>query len=195
VWNAKVTKIIHQKTGCPKCAGRPRVDNIEIDNRIIYKHLEVKRCGDYVNASTKIKWLCLMDADHIWFASPKDVISHSTGCPHCQSLFGTHTVVDDIKFVSKREAKTFLTLRDYSQRYNFTIILQKKYNKFTRHTCDFYIPEYKLWIEVGNIKTEKYLTNISNKRGWVEQMGEHFIFGDDSETIEQQVNDFINKDL
>jgi len=43
-------------------------------------------------------------------------------------------------------------------------------------TCDFYIPDVQLWIEVSGIQTRVYKTRLQKKIKWVEELKENFLF-------------------
>ncbi len=195
IWKATPTKVLNQKTGCPTCAGRPVITNDVIDKRIIEKSLLVIRNDNYVNAHTKIKWSCVLNSNHSWYATPKDVINKGTGCPFCCPVIGgVKTQINNIIFGSKLEAQLFNELTHLSKKYMFTVDRQVRYNQTSRHTCDFYIKELSLWIEVGNFKTPKYLSNIDQKRKWItDEKQEFFIFGNNVKTIISQLIEMINQ--
>jgi hypothetical protein len=176
---------MYANQSCPKCAGQVSRTDKEIDNELSHQGRSIRRLGDYVNASTKIKWQCPTHDEHTWFATPKDVIRKGTGCPHCRTgIFGSKNIlVEGVYFRSAREGQAYKTLLT-----KFTkeqIRLQVRYNHTSRHTCDFYIPHKKWWIEIGNIKTPQYLKTLRQKQKWVEDVGEVWYHFDSNIELEQ----------
>lgn len=83
-WITTPSKIINQRTGCPKCSNRIRLTNDNVDERIKRKNLPLTRIGDYVNISTKIEWKCNV-CQSLWKAKPSNILNEHTGCPICRT--------------------------------------------------------------------------------------------------------------
>jgi len=186
-WQATPNKILSAGTGCPKCAGRPILTNTEVDQRLTKQNRPIKRISDIKGTNHITEWQCTLHKEHKWTAKPKDVFSRQTGCPHCRNQFGRQVTINEIKFPSIREANTYQLLIEL----NLDFEMRKRYNTKTRHNCDFYIPKLNLWIEVGNIKTKKYLDNIERKRKWVLRKGENFIQCDTHTQVQKYLEKLI----
>lgn len=72
IWKTAFTNIFHHRTRCPSCIGKLPLTNETVDKRL--KNRKIKRLGDFVNCSTKIKWQCL-ECDYVWEARPNDVVN------------------------------------------------------------------------------------------------------------------------
>lgn len=88
---------------------------------------------------------------------------NSPVCEHChpEKLFGTDVEIDGILFNSMIEAEVYVKLLKLATEFNFSILRQIPYkdlfpNISSRHTADFYIPEYQIVVEAGGVNTERY---------------------------------------
>ena len=92
------------------------------------------------------------------------------------STYGTIISYEDNTFNSIFELNNYILLNKY-----FTNIdLHKKYPN-SNYINDFYIPEYKLWIEVTSFNEsfkywDTYISKINEKRQIVEAQGDQFLF-------------------
>lgn len=103
-------------------------------------------------------------------------------CDHCLNIsdtgikgrFGAKTTHNGIIFPSKIEAEVFAQLTKLAKEFNFSIRRQVPYKELfaninTKHTADFYIPEYGVIVEAGGVNTQKYIEtrewklSLSNK--------------------------------
>ncbi len=178
IWKTSPNRLLTKHgTNCPKCSKKAILTNQIVDKRISKKKLQVVRLGNIKGTNNKIKWQCLYDKTHTWKTTPKAILISRTGCPHCYFEIGGRgrpTNVYGKSFRSNIEAKVYKYLVD-----KFgppAIELQKRYNIKTKHTCDFYIPSLKVWIEVSNYTDYNYLKNIKKKEKWVNNRGEKFYF-------------------
>lgn len=90
-WNASLQSVIYHKTGCPKC-GRNRIiasctkhrkTNESIDHELLEKSIDtIKRCGNYINNTTPIEWVCIV-CEHKWITSPNDILHSGHRCVRC----------------------------------------------------------------------------------------------------------------
>lgn len=78
-WHTTANSVLNLKSGCPKCFGKIKHTNADIDSMI---SAGIKRLGDYINFDTPILWGC-RTCDHTWTSSPNGVITKQTGCPVC----------------------------------------------------------------------------------------------------------------
>lgn len=78
-WRASPTDVLHQKTGCPYCAGRMRLSEDEIDRRFLARGL--RRIGPYAGIDGKVETECLT-CGHVWFPSAWNA-TKAGGCPSC----------------------------------------------------------------------------------------------------------------
>lgn len=185
VWDATLEKIFLGNTGCPNCAGRPKLTNERADKLLKEKQRNARRLEQISGTCNKIKWQCINNKNHNWKATPKDVIHKGTGCPHCRKgIFGAEqTLASGIPFRSKREAESYNILLEFFEPED--ILLQQRYNTNTKHTCDFVISSQNWWIEIGNIKSKKYLHTLMLKRNWIEQKGDKWFQFDSSVELHQ----------
>jgi hypothetical protein len=89
IWRARPNGISSGR-GCPECAHRirriknmaRRPSNEEIDQALLQK--KIKRLDEYVNARTKILFVCLI-CEYEWMARPFNILSAKcdSGCPKC----------------------------------------------------------------------------------------------------------------
>lgn len=80
-WMAVPDAVIgKKKSGCPKCAGKVRVTNDDVD--VVCKSRNITRCGDVISNNVPVPMLCNV-CNHIWHARPAKLIHAGTGCPKC----------------------------------------------------------------------------------------------------------------
>lgn len=80
-WKAIPSSIFIGK-GCPRCAGKEKLNDEIIDDRI--KNRSILREGSFVDTYTKIKWRCKID-NFEWDAVANSILQ-GTGCPRCVGL-------------------------------------------------------------------------------------------------------------
>lgn len=181
-----------QGYGCAQCAGCKRLSNEEFDKKLTESNRGVIRVGEYINSYTPILVQCVA-CNHKWAARPTKLHGkHATGCPKCRTkkgVFGTYVEHKGYKFRSILESKCYDVVEEFTHRRGFTFQCQKTYPQSkTNHSCDFYVNEIKLWIEVSGIQTETYRTRIQRKVGWVDELGENFIFAKNAEQLKEILN-------
>lgn len=80
-----MVKAVNRGNWCASCAGRPKVTNEWVDERIRYRN--IKRLSDYVNARTHIEWQCTI-CQNQWVATWDNINNSYSGCPNCASSRG-----------------------------------------------------------------------------------------------------------
>ncbi len=168
------------KQGCPHCCRKNRAHTNEtFDILLAESGRNVERMGDYVDSHTHIDVRC-GQCDHVWAAMPTKLIgSKATGCPRCRTehgVFGTYVEKFGVKFRSMLECDCYEIIIEFCNQRGFSFEHQKKYpQSVTNHTCDFFIPELKLWIETSNISTNTYMTRLQQKIKWVYELQDNFL--------------------
>lgn len=76
-----IPSILFAGSGCPNCAGRPKIDTKSFKKRMFKINPNIEVLGEYVNTDTKIKCLCKV-CNNIWNPTPHDLQS-GRGCPEC----------------------------------------------------------------------------------------------------------------
>ena len=177
-WTTKLTKVINEHTGCPKCsyecrADRKRLTLSEIEHRLIGRNITLT--DKYINSHTPTDWTCNLCA-HTWTALPTKILNQYTGCPHCADVgggkFGRKCVVNGVKFDSMLEYHCYLELCKLTP----CVVLQQPYPYNKRMKCDFVIKSGTVWIEVSSLKMRSYLDRIHTKRNMIESCGFVFVF-------------------
>lgn len=184
-WETKPNKIFSSGTRCPKCSKKQPLTNEIVDERLVSENILIKRIGEISGTHKKLKWGCTKNLEHVWETTPVAILSHKTGCPHCYAENGGRgipTTRNGIWFRSTLEASVYDRLLEKFP--NTEIVTQKRYNKTTKHTCDFYLPLFHAWIEVSNYTSYNYLQNIEKKRNWVKQINENFFFIKSSKEVD-----------
>ena len=82
--------LIHNNTGCPKCAGRDKTTE-EFINELKEINNDIEILGEYIDTNTKIKCKCKID-NHIWYALPNNLLN-GTGCPKCTGKIRNKTTI------------------------------------------------------------------------------------------------------
>lgn len=174
-WKTTASAIIHQKQGCPKCAGNIQYTDAEVATMIQEITPDVILVGKYSGMNNLASFGC--NHGHTWSITPANIIhGRAKECPICKPYvhgkqFGKKTVVDNILFRSNFEAECYNVLQSSTIQFE----RQHRYG-FNRYTCDFFVPATNHWIEVSNLKTRKYLDRINEKRAFVESLGGQFTF-------------------
>lgn len=165
--------------GCPVCAGNTLDTNSVFDKKLRAADRGVYRIGEYKGSHTPIEVEC-GTCQYRWCAKPTKLTgAHATGCPVCRTsngIFGTYVERNGMRFRSILESDCYDVVEDYCTQHNYRFEHQKKYPQSeTNHSCDFYIYELQLWLEVSNIKTQEYETRIRRKVAWVRDLNENFL--------------------
>lgn len=182
--------------GCPYCANK----RVCADNNLLFKFPEIAKEWNYkknsigpdmvvYSSEKKYWWICKLG--HEWIASINQrTQSTQTRCPHCSKKV---KLKDGTCFDSMPEAYLYLKLKSRK----FRIEINKKYG-LRGYRCDFYLPEFKTYIEVtsyykssrGYVKKfwPFYYKKILKKREYVEKvLRENFRF------IQFQLNNYQRK--
>jgi very-short-patch-repair endonuclease len=85
-WMARPNDILKGR-GCPKCAGKLRITNAIMDERLVGRNIQ--RLGEVIDSETKILFKCLIDGNE-WSATPNS-ISRGSGCPKCGIKISANT--------------------------------------------------------------------------------------------------------
>jgi hypothetical protein len=95
IWMACSNNILNNNTGCPKCAGNAKLNNKEIDIRLIGR--SIIRLDDYNGIMNPIHFQCLIDnCKYIWLTAPDVVLNQKSGCPACYGHIKlTNEIIDE----------------------------------------------------------------------------------------------------
>jgi Zn finger protein HypA/HybF involved in hydrogenase expression len=170
-------KHISARQGCPTCAFNTLLTNEQFDTKLKKAQRGIVRVGNYCGSHVPITVKCEYCL-YSWKAKPTKLHGkRATGCPKCRSKFGTPTTVNGITFRSILESACYTVVQEACKNNGLSFEHQKRYpQSTTNHTCDFYIPEVQLWIEVSGIKTEVYKSRLQKKISWVKELNENFLF-------------------
>lgn len=165
--------------GCPVCAGNTLNTNNKFDEKLQTAGRGIRRIGEYKGSHTPVEVECGV-CHHRWSAKPTKLTgTRATGCPACRTskgIFGTYVEHNGLRFRSMLESECYDVVEDYCKQHGYQFEHQKKYPQSeTNHSCDFYICELRLWLEVSNIKTREYETRIQRKVAWVRDLNENFL--------------------
>lgn len=128
-WNAAPGNTLSGK-GCPKCAGNLKLTNEEYIDKLKIVNPYIKPLGEYINSTTKIPHMCLIDGC-VWETAPYSTLS-GYGCPQCHETKG------------ERQIRQWLELHNIEYTYQKTFIDCRDIKVLP---FDFYIPKYHLCIE------------------------------------------------
>lgn len=194
-WDTRVTKVINEHTGCPKCSYKDRnrsrrLTQANIEHRILHRPL--KLVSLYEKLSAKATWQCTV-CNHKWVASPEKVVNQYTGCPHCapDGQYGQKVIHEGKRFDSKLEFDCYWMVREFFDEQMIT--RQVRYPHNARMTADFVVQQHKLWIEVSSFKARKYLDKIVGKRKAVETIGNTLMFASSPGDLRKQLEKFLNR--
>lgn len=136
IWDTAPANILNAGNGCPKCSNQLPLTNNIIDTALQNQERKIKRLDDSNGGRIKIRWQCTNDkknCNHIWLASPGNVIGNRSGCPCCK--------------LKKNEHIAYTMLKNA----NIAFEIQKWITDITYTTdnikADFYLPEHKTIIE------------------------------------------------
>lgn len=178
--------------GCPLCAGNVTNTNAAFDAKLVAAGRGVNRVGEYVGSHVPIGVACTV-CNHEWLAKPTKLTgAGATGCPKCRTskgVFGTYVERNGVRFRSILESECYVVIESYCKEHNRTFEHQKKYpQSVTNHSCDFYVHELQLWIEVSNIKTPEYISRIQQKVKWVHELNASFLFVQTAAQLKEILN-------
>lgn len=177
IWSASVDQIYQSNSSCPQCAGSVPYNIETLQNKLDIKNNNIKVVDLYdgnKDSGRKGRFQC--DKGHEWIANIHNVIKFNYGCPYCNYNFGCpSTSSDGNKFHSKLEMFAYNQFKKCDN--NF--IMQHRYSCHRKHTCDFYFPDSKKWIEICGermLTIKKYADTIEYKKNLVENVfGETFV--------------------
>lgn len=182
-WNSRVDSVINKKSGCPSCAGN-KAYTVDSLNKKLHNQgrddLEVLELyagslKDFIKKSRYGLFLCTKCGDR-WKADIHNILKFGYGCPLCNDNIGSRLVVDGETFHSKLEFYFWKRYHELNKQYR--IMRQERYSPNRRLTCDFYIPQLQLWVEVTGqylLKNTKYASTIAEKRSIIENKGHTFV--------------------
>lgn len=172
-WVATPSQYINNNSHCPICINANIKYDINDINNKLPQHIT---CEDYNGMNTTSSFVC--NVGHRFKCTPSNIIhQRHFDCPVCNPYshncgFGKTTVYNEIIFKSMLECRCYQLLENVGIQFNY----QHPYAYNARKKCDFYVVDLCLWIEVSSFTNEKYLDRIKEKRRFVEQIGETFIF-------------------
>lgn len=166
--------------GCIACANNTLNSNAQFELKLNQANRGVVRIGEYTGSHNAILVQC-QACNHEWTAKPTKLTGKAaTGCPKCRTkygVFGTFVEAHGKTFRSILESKCYDVVQKFCSHQGFEFEYQKKYiQSTTNHSCDFYIVDQKLWIEVSCINTPTYHSRIQRKLNWIRELGENFLF-------------------
>lgn len=138
IWETTPTILISANCGCPKCSRKNNVSSLKLNNQIIDDRLNgrnIQRLDDFINIKVKIRFLCLnKECNHIWLATPSNIINYYRGCPQCKTG------------KNEKLVKRILEENNIELEHNFNI---KNINILATNSfkIDFYIKNKKVAIE------------------------------------------------
>lgn len=95
IWKARPSDVL-RGSGCPKCNGRMKLSNKEVDNRLFNK--SIIRIDNFISTSTPINFQC-KECFHIWKTCPHHIFNN-TGCPICANKYSNEEI--DVKLIDKK---------------------------------------------------------------------------------------------
>jgi len=85
-WELTYDNFINNKTGCPKCAGRLKLTQLNVENTIMEKckekNYQLTKPFIYTNNKTRIYLKCNLDG-YEWDVRYYNLINSNKGCPKC----------------------------------------------------------------------------------------------------------------
>lgn len=185
VWQTTVDNVINKKSGCPKCSGNLpyTVDSLnrklEENERTDIAAIDIIP-GKLKTSNSKRKYRmgvfrCIR-CDNKWQANIHNVLKFRYGCPKCNANISTPVVVNGQHFHSKLEYYFYYNYKKTNIGYQ--INRQHKYSPNRRLTCDYYIPDLKVWIEISGgvlLAKDTYRNTITEKNAIVDSLNEQFV--------------------
>lgn len=134
IWLATPSNILHNQTGCPKCARSSlKLTNEIVDNRLLSKN--IRRIDNYCGANNKINFQCMNDiCNFIWSVQPSHILNNNVGCPNC--------------FIYKNEKLVGKILKDNQINYEPQKLIKNiVFSENNRMCVDFYLSKINTIIE------------------------------------------------
>lgn len=130
---------IHDKNGCPTCAGRINDDEQFIEKaKQIHGETYSYKLVEYINNRTKIKIIC--NKHGIFEQIPDSHINKGSGCPDCKKSIGENLIK---KFLTEKGIK-FISQKTFQN--------CKNPNTGRLLPFDFYIPAWNVCIEYDGLQ-------------------------------------------
>ena len=196
-WWSRVDSVINKKSGCPRCAGNIAYSAETLNAKLLEQGrtdlAAIEIHGGSLKGKTIIRPTATFECRECgnkWVANFHNVIKFRYGCPPCNDNIGTRVDINGMKFHSKLEYYFWKQYEESNKPY--VLLRQQKYLPSRRLTCDYYIPEKRLWVEITGgvlLNSKRYRDTIEEKRTIILQKNENFItlvtFAD--------INNFINE--
>lgn len=134
---------------CANCAKRPVIKNSDIDKKL--ESRTIYRIGDYINARTKIAFLCKKCRQY-FEAIPDNVINKMSDCPNCRMSKGEEKVAEylikiDIKYKREVTFSDLIGINGGRLRFDF----------YLTHNNEDFVIEYDGIFHYENCYSEKTL--------------------------------------
>jgi hypothetical protein len=195
VWRSRIDSVINKASGCPHCAGNIPYTTDTLNGKLLSRNRTDLVAVEIYNGSFKNKirqqrhalFVCV-HCNNNWTADIHNVIKFGYGCPQCNDNIGSRVEVDGLKFHSKLEY--YFWYQYHEKQKPYVILRQQKYLPSRRFTCDYYIPEKRMWIEITSrslLKRKKYSCTLEEKRIIILQKNEIFV----TLTTFTEINKFI----
>ena len=182
-WKARVDNVVHKNSGCPVCAGNIPYTVETLNQRLFHDGRNDLHVKELINGSRRNGksiqrsgiFVCAK-CNNEWKADIHNVVKFHYGCPSCNDNIGTRVKVDGLSFHSKLE---YYFWKQYNNKeLKFVLLRQQRYLPSRRLSCDFYIPEKRLWVEISGgamLIQDKYQKTINEKQRIVENKKEQFV--------------------
>lgn len=131
-WNAVANTLLNMSTvGCPRCAGKARVDEAILIERLAAAQPTLRYVSGYSDLAHKARFACNA-CGYEWEAWPTNILRRSKGCPRCSSSSGAQRI------------EAYLKQRDiaFDVEYRFEDCRCERPLPF-----DFYLPQDRIAIE------------------------------------------------
>lgn len=167
-------------TSCRKCfskANTPKYTS-EQYNKIL-EETQFILVDEYITNETQVMHQCTK-CEEEFLAAPRR-IEKGQKCPGCGTFkqkpsTATKTEYNGKLYPSQFEARCAKVIYEFTE----NVIEQKRYPQPNHmKTCDFYLPEYDLWVEVSTYNLDWYIDRINNK----EKLVDNFFFANQVTTL------------
>lgn len=100
-WLGLPSNVIHNGTGCPKCANNMKYTTKKFIEFISVINPEVEVLGKYTGKENKIKCRCKVD-NHIWYPKAGNLKNKKSNCPICSKKIAVEAIsLSKEKFISR----------------------------------------------------------------------------------------------
>lgn len=82
VWSARVDNLLNAKSWCPECYGN-KPKTIQLMQEVAEGRRGKCLSEKYVNNKTHLWWKCMIAEHEPWLATPNNIMSKGSWCPHC----------------------------------------------------------------------------------------------------------------